>query len=315
MSLKRLLSAGFAVCVLTSSAMAVPQITITPLPYVAAEGRIKWELRITQNDVNYNGALAVELPLALTPVTPSFVTSLYDSGGDATNGTATTTWYYNETAAGSGNLLWNITDPANAANTTQNVGLNPFNSTEMEGLNIDTVAKRIFAALGSTVNLPDADGTTAGKQVNTIHISSSDGRFTWTDAIVGENGVQYELSGSTTSIIRGDMNGNRARNFLDVAPFGQALSNPAGYAAMFPGLDRVARGDMNANGALNFLDVAAFGACLSNPVNCMPNPTGSGAGGDTLAVGGGNNVPEPGTLALAGLGMLAATGLYRRKRS
>ena len=100
------------------------------------------------------------------------------------------------------------------------------------------------------------------------------------------------------------MNGNGARNFLDVAPFGTALSNPALYATTFPGLDRVARGDMNGNGALNFLDVAAFGSCLSNPATCIANPVvnpGSGSG-----VVGGAAVPEPASLVLLLLSVVAA---------
>jgi len=303
--------------------MAVPSITATPLVYNAADGGIKWEIRITQNDALYDDALAVELPLQLSnfALYPSFTTFLKDSAGDATNGAAGQTWYYNETAAGSGVGLWNTSDPFNAADTAQNVGFNPFTSTEMEGLTIDTVNKRLFAALGSTVNRTplDADGATAGTQVNVLHVTTSDGLLSWTNAIVGENGVQYSgISGSRGSVIKGDMNGSGGRNFGDLGPFGTALTNPALYATMFPGLDRVARGDMNTTGTmgtLNFGDLGPFGACLTNPVSCIANPTsGSGAGGEAGGASlSGSTVPEPTAMILflmAGLGSL----VIRRNR-
>lgn len=307
MSWKSIVITGL-LCVVASPVLAVPSITAKPT-YSAANGGIMWEVQVTQDG---NNSLALELPIVLQGFTGSFTTFLNNAaGGDKTNGAANSTWYYNETAAGSGTVIWNTTgNPTNAANETQNTGNNPFTGTITEGLQIDTAGKRLFAALGSSINLPDADAVAAGKQVATLHILTSDGQLSWTNAIVAENGTNNTITGKVGSVVRGDMNGNGARNFLDVSPFGTALSNPANYATQFPGLDRIARGDMNGNGALNFLDVAGFGNCLSNPATCIANPV-VGAGSGSEAVGS-SAVPEPASLVLLLLSAVAGVGLRRR---
>jgi hypothetical protein len=68
----------------------------------------------------------------------------------------------------------------------------------------------------------------------------------------------------------GDLNGDGQTNFGDLTPFVKALIDPAGYAAMFPGLDRVARGDVNGDGQLNFADLTPF-------VNLLVGGSASGA--------------------------------------
>lgn len=292
-------------CVVTSSTYAVPTITAMPT-YSAANGGMMWEVQITQDGSN---SLATELPITLSGFTPSFTTYLKDAaGGDKTNGPASATWYYNETAAGSGTVIWNTTgNLANPANETQNTGNNPFTGTVTEGLQIDSANKRLFAALGSSINLPDANAVAAGKQVATLHILTSDGQLNWTNAIVAENGTSHTITGKAGSVLRGDMNGTGTRNFLDVSPFGIGLSNPATYAAQFPGLDRVARCDINGNGACNFLDVAAFGNCLSNSSNCPMNPmVGAGSSIEGVAA-----VPEPGATPFL---LLAAITAFTRSR-
>ncbi len=54
-------------------------------------------------------ALSVELPFTLSAAAPNngFAVTLQGTGGAAPNGTARNTWYYNETSAGSGTLVWN----------------------------------------------------------------------------------------------------------------------------------------------------------------------------------------------------------------
>src|SRR6478672_10424884 len=105
MSWKSLLTAGFAVCVLSSSVMAAPSIMAIPRPYSAASGGIQWEIFVTQNDPAYTGSLSVELPFTLTNYPGAAGASLTQfvkgDGGDNTNGAATDTWYYNETTPGS----------------------------------------------------------------------------------------------------------------------------------------------------------------------------------------------------------------------
>ena len=314
MSWKSLLSAGFVVCVLTSTVFAVPSIVVKNLPYSAANGTQLWEVQITQNDAAYAGSLSVELPMSLAGAahaTRPFTVSVNGTGGDDTNGTATTTWYYNQTGSGGADpLLWNITD-ATPADHTQNAGSNPYATPAnsfTSGLFLDPANPRLFAALGSTVALPDADGVTAGKQVNVLHIAASDGIFSWANAIVGENGVQNTgISGSKSSILRADMNGDGLVNGLDVNPFVSVLTDLAAYQALFPGLDGVGRGNINSDVDANGLDVNPFVACVTGG-GCAPG-AGSGA-----SLGGGSSVPEPTSavlVVLAGLGLAVGRRVRR----
>jgi hypothetical protein len=158
------------------------------------------------------------------------------------------TWYDNETSGGSGILLWNTSDPPDPSDHDQTVGFNPFTMTVMEGLVVNTIESNIFASLGSQINLPNP--------VPTLHIASADAKLTWTNAIVGENGVQYSnTSGMASSIIVGDMNGDGSVNVSgDLAPFTLAMASPAAFQALYPGLDYAARGDINQDGQFNSLE-------------------------------------------------------------
>jgi hypothetical protein len=88
----------------------------------------------------------------------------------------------------------------------------------------------------------------------------------------------------------GDLNGDGAINFGDLTPFVKALTDPDGYATMFPGLDRVARCDTSGDGACNFADLTPFVELLS----------GSPASGRA--------VPEPSTVLLWGVACAACIG-------
>jgi hypothetical protein len=180
---------------LVAGAGSGPSILAIPQPYSPILGGVEWEVFVTQLNEAYVGSLAVELPIHFTAVL-----SLAGDGGDNTNGSAQSTWYYNETASGSGTLLWNVTEPANADNHNQNPGSNPFTDTVTEGLNIDTVGKRLFAALGSTVGMTDALPGTPGKQVRLLHAftSGASGTMHWTNAAIAENGILY--TGITDSV-------------------------------------------------------------------------------------------------------------------
>jgi hypothetical protein len=227
--------ASFVVCsFLACDAISAPSVLVSS-SYNQAGGYIEWEVAIAKNAPTYTGALAVELPMTLSAISPGFSVALRP-GSDLLNAGPNQTWYYNETSAGSGILLWNTSDPPNPNDHLQNVGLNPFTMTVTEGL----------------VNLPNP--------VPTLHIASADGKIQWLNAIVAEDGVQYgNISGMATSILLGDMNGNGMTSVLDdLDEFTLALGTPAAYQSMFPGLDYQARGDINQDGSFNTVDLAAF---------------------------------------------------------
>ncbi len=60
---------------------------------------------------------------------------------------------------------------------------------------------------------------------------------------------------------KGDVNCDGARNVLDVAPFVEALIDPAAYAGSFPDCGLLSA-DMNGDGRVNGLDIAGFTNCL-----------------------------------------------------
>ncbi len=60
----------------------------------------------------------------------------------------------------------------------------------------------------------------------------------------------------------GDLNCDGVVNFGDINPFVLALSNPAGYAQVYPNCDRML-GDVNGDGATNFADINPFVALLT----------------------------------------------------
>ncbi|MDC0934713.1 hypothetical protein OAS39_00400 [Pirellulales bacterium] len=208
-------------------------------------GVIEWEITVTQDGT---GAIAVELPFALSPADSAngFIPTLLDSGVDVTNGGQGNTWYYNESSDGSGVLVMNT--QLDAANEEQNVGSNPFTGTGTEGLWIDAANLQVFAALGSDINLP--------VPVPVLHIASSDGVLSWTNAILTEAGSAFVDAGSATSVVLGDMNGDKNYDRNDVDVVRAALDDFAGYKATFPGLDGVARGDVIGDSTLTTADLS-----------------------------------------------------------
>jgi hypothetical protein len=60
----------------------------------------------------------------------------------------------------------------------------------------------------------------------------------------------------------GDLNCDGSVSLNDINAFVLALSNPAGYAAMYPGCDRMLA-DINADGVVDFKDINAFVVLLS----------------------------------------------------
>ncbi len=79
----------------------------------------------------------------------------------------------------------------------------------------------------------------------------------------------------------GDTNDDGAVDTLDIDPFVLLLTDPAGYATAFPGVDPLAVGDVNLDLVVDTLDIDPFVALLTS---------------GSLAAGGA--VPEPGTIML-----------------
>jgi hypothetical protein len=304
----------FAILTLTTfaaPAFAAPSFLAKPRPYNASSGGIQWEVFVTLNDAAYTGTVSVELPLTLTQVSgapgspaTTFPQFLNGAGGDDTNGASTATWYYNETAAGSGNLLWNISDPPDPNNHTQISGDNPFTGAMTEGLWIDPDNRRLFAALGSADVLPDALPAKPGKQVRLLRVLSSDGILNWPNASIIENGVEYGDSSKSLSIIPGDLNASGDMNpatgafqdavtNADITDFRRLLDPFFGvqwYNDTHPGLNGAKRGDCNGSGTTTNADITCFRQLLQ-PID----PLLSAAG---VSFERGAAVPEPASVVL-----------------
>ncbi len=106
----------------------------------------------------------------------------------------------------------------------------------------------------------------------------------------------FEAEGGGPGFLLGDTNNDGTVDTLDIDPFVLLLTDPAGYATAFPGVDPLAVGDINMDTVVDTLDIDPFVALLT---------AGSLTGGA---------VPEPGSIVL--LGMAGAAGLalvVRRK--
>jgi len=98
--------------------------------------------------------------------------------------------------------------------------------------------------------------------------------------------------------LAGDFNGDGITNLLDIGPFVLAITDPAAYAASYPGIDLV-QIDPRIDGHVNTLDIPAF-------LYAIENRHSSGTVQTAL-------VPEPASLSLLLAGM--AVCLRRRRRA
>ncbi len=310
MSWKSIVITGL-LCVVASPVWAVPAVSVTST-YNAALDVIEWQVNVTGQTTT--GSLAIEAPFTLARDTTGAnqialnlrangsTSEATHSAGD-NNGTGAQTWYYNVDTNGT-TKLWNTQN--DSADIEQNPGDNPYTApTRTEGLWLDTANSRLFASLGSDINMP--------QPVKMLHIASNDGILNWSGVEISENGaLAATLTGFYSSILKGDMNGNGAVNFGDLAGFGQWLTNKPLYQTNNPGLDGEARADMNNNGLGNFGDLAGFGSCLTSPGTCpVREQGGAGAGSGGVAAAG---VPEPSSVVLLAAAMLALIGFSRRNK-
>lgn len=96
--------------------------------------------------------------------------------------------------------------------------------------------------------------------------------------------------------ILGDMTGDGEVNLDDARAFVLALTDAAGFAAEFPGVDRVAAGDVNGSGSFDLGDVGPFKSLLA----------GAAASGSASQA-----VPEPSAMLLIGTLVLGLVSLSR----
>ncbi len=112
--------------------------------------------------------------------------------------------------------------------------------------------------------------------------------------IIGDGTVTVGAAGPMFTL--GDTNNDGTVDTLDIDPFVLLLTDPAGYATAFPGVDALAVGDINMDDVVDTLDIDPFVALLT-----AGSLTGGGA------------VPEPSTIVLLGLAGVASLAV-RRKR-
>lgn len=99
-------------------------------------------------------------------------------------------------------------------------------------------------------------------------------------------GLAWQITHDPDAALYGDMNGDKLVDLDDLTPFMMALTNPASYAALYPGIDAATIGDVNRDGQFDNADIDSFNVLLGGGPPLMLDTTP------------GNQVPEPASLAL-----------------
>jgi hypothetical protein len=122
------------------------------------------------------------------------------------------------------------------------------------------LALTIYGTDGTTVlSTANATGLGGSEAITNLDLPAG----TYYARVTGTGNAQmYQLSATTAAVTRGDMNNDGAVNNLDIAPFVQGLTNPAGFRTTY-GYAPDLVGDVNRDGAFNNLDIAPFVSLLT----------------------------------------------------
>jgi hypothetical protein len=297
MSWKSIVTAG-VLCVVASPVFAVPQLSVTS-GGLNAQGQYVWNVAITPTAAGT--PLAAELGFRETTTGSQLI------------------------GAGKNAAVWDTDNPGlQIFNWETLTDVDPGAGTNMQpvGLQVNAATDEVFSALGS-VDLAagtavqyvtiSTKGPTLAARTSTLQVlgkhgtGSANGRIA---EITGTTATNYSnFSGSAVRTAHpGDANMDGTFNFTDVVQISPNYQK-AGLTSGWRG------GDFDGNGTFNFTDVVQISPSyqksggVNTPLNIMGMPGGAGA-----ALGGGSSVPEPASLAIAALGMLAALGFTMRRR-
>jgi hypothetical protein len=294
MSWKSLVSAGL-LCVLASPAFAVPTLHVES-GGLNATGDWIWNVSITPTGTT--SPVAAELGFRATGSGLLNATkgAMFTGANTDNPGTQIFTW---ETL------------------TDQDPG--PATNNRPQGLQTNTTNDEVFSALGSIGDVSGKTGyvtiITEGPRTTALTSNivvlgkygagNANGRIA--EITTGTNSQNYDnFSGTATrTTFAGDINLDGTFNFNDVAAFSPNFGKAATNGWL--------QGDWNRDGQTNFSDVATMSPNFNKMLGVNTPLVVMGTPGAAAAVDGGS-VPEPASIALVSLAVLAGLGFTLRKR-
>lgn len=312
MSWKSIFTTGL-LCIVASPAFANPTFKITAPATLNAQGN--WVWNVTVAATTGTSPVAAELGFQVDTTGQAGQQLLSAVAGAPFTG-------LNTQNPGTQIFTWETLD---ASANNKPVGLQTncaTGCTSSAGGGLD----QIFSAMGSFADVPTTDTqyltiTSAGPQIGRLTSSvqvlgkyalgggaGANGRIA--EITSGTNATNYNNFAGTASktVFQGDINLNGITNDVDASAFGanwqQNVTN--GWAG----------GDFNRDGIVNDVDASFFGSGWQGSGGSSTNVNIGGlsaaAGGASLGLSAGT-VPEPATVSLIALAVLAGAGLIRRR--